>query len=249
MRRSFDASGGRYGSPRVLADLLEAGWRVSKKSVEASMPRQRLVGRPTRRRRRPLTRPDNAAAPIPDLVQRDFNAAAVDKGWWGVLTDFPTDDGKLYLATVEDLASRRIVGFGICEHHDAELATIALMMAIAVRGGDVAGVIFHTDRGSEYTAELFAAACSRSQITQSMGRAGSCLDNAAAESFFSTLEWELFRTTTFATKLSARREVAQFIDWYNRIRRHSSCEMKSPIDFEAILAARAAETVTDGEAA
>ena len=101
-------------------------------------------------------------------------------------------------------------------------------MAVAVRGGDVAGTIFHTDRGSEYTADLFAAACSTLGITQSMGRAGSCFDNAAAESFFSTLEWELFRTTHFDTKQAARREVARFIDWYNRIRRHSSCEMKPP---------------------
>ena len=123
VRRSFAASGGRYGSPRVLADLLEAGWRVSKKSVEASMARQRLVGRPTRRRRRLLTRPDKGAPPVPDLVKRDFTAPAVNRKWCGDLTEVPTEEGKLYLATVEDLASRRIVGFGICEHHDAELAT------------------------------------------------------------------------------------------------------------------------------
>ena len=161
----------------------------------------------------------------------------------------PTGEGKLYLATVEDLASRRIIGFGLSEHHDAELATAAIKMAVAVRGGDVAGAIFHTDRGSEYNAELFAAACARSRITQSMGRAGSCFDNAAAESFFSTVEWELFRITPLATKHAARREVAWFIDWYNRIRRHSSCEMKPPIAYEAILAARAAEPVDDEEAA
>ena len=162
VRHSFEASGGRYGSPRVHADLLEAGWRVAKKSVEASMARQGLVARPSPRRRRFLTRPDKAAAPIPDLVKRDFSAPAVNRKWCGDLTEVPTDEGKLYLATVEDLASRRIVGFGLSEHHDAELATTAIKMAVAVRGGDVAGTIFHTDRGSEYTAELFAAACSRS---------------------------------------------------------------------------------------
>jgi transposase InsO family protein len=174
----------------------------------------------------------------------------VNVKWCGDLTEIPTDEGKLYLATVEDLASRRIVGFGLSGHHDAEVATAALKMAVAVRGGDLAGVIFHSDRGSgEYTAGLFEAACSSSQVTQSMGRAGSCFDNAAAESWFSTLEWELLRTTHFETKKAARREVAWFIDWYNRARRHSSCEMKPPIAYEAILAARAAETVTDGEAA
>jgi putative transposase len=149
VKRSFDASGGRYGSPRVLADLVEDGWRVSKKSVEASMARQGLVARPTRARRGFLTRPDKAAPPAPDLVKRDFTASAINHKWCGDLTEVPTGEGKLYLATVEDLASRRIVGFGLSEHHDAELATGALKMAVAVRGGDVAGTIFHSDRGSE----------------------------------------------------------------------------------------------------
>ena len=122
-------------------------------------------------------------------------------------------------------------------------------MAVAVRGGDVAGTIFHSDRGSEYSATLFEPACSTLRVNQSMGRAGSCFDNAAAESWFSTLEWELFRKRPFDTKQAARREVARFIDWYNRIRRHSSCEMKPPVEFEAILAARAAETDPAEEAA
>jgi putative transposase len=249
VKRSFDASDGRYGSPRVLADLLEDGWRVSKKSVEASMARQGLVARPTRTRRRWLTRPDKAAPPAPDLVKRDFTAPAINHKWCGDLTEVPTDEGKLYLAAVEDLASRRIVGFGLGEHHDAELATGALKMAVAVRGGDVAGTIFHSDRGSEYTATLFEQACSTLRISQSMGRAGSCFDNAAAESWFSTLEWELFRHRHFDTKHDARRQVARFIDWYNRVRRHSSCEMKPPIEFEAILATRATETAPQEEAA
>jgi putative transposase len=101
----------------------------------------------------------------------------------------------------------------------------------------------------EGTAELFAAACSTVAITQSMGRAGSCFDNAAAESFFSTLEWELFRTTHFATKQTARRGIARFIDRYKRIRRHSSCDMKPPVEYEAILAARTADDVSQEEAA
>ena len=132
---------------------------MSKKTVAASMARQGLVARPTRRRRRWLTRPDKAAPPVPDLVKRDFTAPAINTKWCGDLTEVPTEEGKLYLATVEDLASRRIIGFALSEHHDAELATAAIKMAVAVRGGDVAGAIFHTDRGSEYTAELFAAAC------------------------------------------------------------------------------------------
>ena len=249
VKRSFDASGGRYGSPRVLADLVEDGWRVSKKSVEASMARQGLVARPIPRRGRWLTRPDKAAPPVPDLVKRDFTAPAINDKWCGDLTEVPTDEGKLYLATVEDLASKRIVGFGLSEHHDATLATGALKMAVAIRGGDVAGTIFHSDRGSEYSADLFEQACKTLGVTQSMGRAGSCFDNAAAESWFSTLEWELFRKRHFDTKQAARREVARFIDWYNRIRRHSSCEMKPPVEFEAILNGRAVATAPEEEAA
>jgi putative transposase len=249
VRKSFDDSEGRYGSPRVLEDLVEAGWRVSKKTVEASMARQGLVARPSPKRRRWLTRPDKAAPPAPDLVKRDFTAPAINLKWCGDLTEVPTDEGKLYLATVEDLASKRIVGFGLSEHHDAELATGALKMAVAVRGGHVTGTIFHSDRGSEYTATLFEQACATVGITQSMSRTGNCFDNAAAESWFSTLEWELFRQRHFDTKHDARREVARYIDWYNRTRRHSSCEMKPPVAFEAILATRAAETVTVEEAA
>ena len=134
VRQSFDTSGGRYGSPRVLADLRAAGWRVAKKSVEASMARQGLVAR-RRRRRRCLTRPDKAAPRIPDLVKRDFTAVTINRKWCGDLTEVPTGEGKLYLATVEDLASRRIIGFGLGEHHDTELATRAIKMAVAVRGG------------------------------------------------------------------------------------------------------------------
>jgi putative transposase len=248
VRASFETSGGRYGSPRVLADLRADGWRVAKKTVEASMARQRLVAR-RRRRRRCLTRPDKAAPRIPDLVKRDFTASCVNCKWCGDLTEVPTGEGTLYLAAVEDLASRRIVGFGLSEHHDAELAAAALKMAVAVRGGAVAGTMFHSDRGGEYSAELFALACRRCGIAQSMGRAGSCDDNAAAESFFSTLEWELFRLTPLATKHDARREIARFIDWYNRTRRHSTCGMRSPIEYEAILTARAVESPNEPEAA
>jgi transposase InsO family protein len=172
-----------------------------------------------------------------------------NEAWVADITYIPTREGWLYLAAVEDLASRRVPGFAIDEHHDAELAAGALKMAAAVRGGDVGGVIFHSDRGSEYTADHFAAACAALGVTQSMGRTGSALDNAAAESFFSTLEFECLRKHRFATKAEARRVVARYIDRYNRTRRHSSCEMKCPVDYEAILAARQAPEAQDGEAA
>ena len=109
-------------------------------------------------------------------------------------------------------------------------------MAVAVRGGDVAGVIFHSDKGGEYTGDVFAGACDALGVIQSMGRVGSTLDNAAAESFNSTLEWELLARRHFATKDQARREVAAFIDRYNHRRRHSTCEMLPPVAYEQVLA-------------
>ena len=164
----------------------------------------------------------------------------------GDLTEIPTEEGKLYLAAVEDLCSRRVPGFAIGGHHDAALAIEAVRMAVAVRGGDVAGVTFHTDRGSEYSASDFRAACAAAGITQSTSRVGSALDNAVAESFFSALEFECLRKGPFATKAEARRAVAGFIDRYNRVRRHSSCGMVSPMQFEAALGAT---TTPEAEAA
>jgi transposase InsO family protein len=247
VKASFEASERTYGSPRVLEDLIDEGWVVSKKTVEHSMAAQGLCGRPKRRSHN-LTRPDRAAQPVPDLVKRDFTAPTINAKWCGDLTEIPTDEGKLYLAAVLDLGSRRVPGFSLSEHHDAEVATAAIQMATATRGGNVAGVVFHSDKGSEFTADLFAAACTRLGITRSMGRVGSCFDNAAAESFNSTLEFELLCRQRFATKADARRAVAAFIDRYNTTRRHSSCEMKSPVDFEALLAQRAVATV-EGEVA
>jgi transposase InsO family protein len=225
----------------VFEDLIEDGWKVSVNTVADSMKRQGLYGRTPKRKRRSLTRPDKAAAPIADLVKRDFDAAAINQKWCGDLTEIPTDEGKLYLATVEDLASRRLPGFAIGEHHDAALAKAALCMAAAVRGGNIAGVIFHSDKGGEYTGDTFAKTCKALGVIQSMGRVGSALDNAAAESFNSTLEWELLSRRHFATKAQARHEVARYIDRYNHRRRHSSCEMKPPVVYEQILANRAAQ--------
>jgi putative transposase len=252
VKTSFDDSGGTpgtYGSPRVWEDLVEVGWSVSVNTVAESMARQGLVGRSPKRKRRSLTRPDKAAAPIPDLVGRDFTAERINQKWCGDLTEIPTDEGKLYLAIVEDLASRRLPGFAIGEHHDAPLAKAALCMAAALRGGDVTGVIFHSDKGGEYTGDLFAKACSALGVVQSMGRVASALDNAVAESFNSTLEWELLSRRHFATKEQARREVADFIDRYNHRRRHSSAEMLPPVAYEAVLAERARQTSEQDQAA
>jgi putative transposase len=239
VKRLFAARHGRYGSPRITADLREAGWRVSEKAVAAIMREQRLVAR-AKKRRKHTTRPGKGRWRAPDLIGRDFPAATVNQKWYGDGTEIATDEGKLFLDSILDMGSRRIVGFAMGEHHDAQLAHAALAMAVAIRGGRdaIVGVVIHTDQGSEYTAKIFRAACTRMRITQSMGRVGSALDNAVIESWHSTLEFELRALERFATKAQARSRVAAWIDDYNRDRRHSACGMRSPLDYELGLHTR-----------
>jgi transposase InsO family protein len=234
--RLFGLHGGKYGSPRITADLRDAGWRVSENTVAALMREQHLAAR-RKHRRRGTTRPGKGRWRAPDLVKRDFPAARLNKKWYGDGTEIPTGEGKLYLASVLDMASRRILGFALGEHHDAQLAYGALAMAIAVRGGQVPGVIMHTDQGSEYTAGLVRTACQRLSIRQSMGRPGSALDNAVIESWHSTLQFELRALEHFATKAAARARIPAWIDDYNHHRRHSALRMMSPADYEKTLQA------------
>ncbi|MFJ9481758.1 IS3 family transposase [Streptomyces mirabilis] len=170
IRQIFENSGCTYGSPKVW--LL--GWRVSVNTVARLMAELGLAGRKIRRRGG-LTRPDKRPA-FADFVRRDFTADAPDQVWCGDMTEISTGEGKLYLATVIDLFSRRLLGYAMGARHDAELVVASLHMAAATRGGDVKGVIFHSDRGSEYGSRRFRWACRRLGVTQSMGRVGSCFD-------------------------------------------------------------------------
>jgi putative transposase len=237
VRRLFEEHKGKRGSPMITADLREAGWRVSKNTVAALMAEMGLAARP-KRRRKGTTRPGKGRWKAPDLVKRDFPAEQVNVKWYGDGTDIGTDEGKLYLDSVLDAGSRRVLGFALGEHHDADLAYGALVMAVAVRGGQVPGVIFHTDQGSEYTAAVFRAACERLGVCQSMGRPGSALDNAVIESWHSTLEFELRRLEHYATRAAARAGVAAWIEDYNHCRRHSSLGRVSPVDYERSLAGK-----------
>jgi putative transposase len=236
--RLFAKHRGTYGSPRISADLRAEGWRVSENTVAQIMRELGLAAR-RRKRRRQTTRRGRGRWRAPDLVHREFGADGLNRRWYGDGTEVPTDEGKLHLDSVLDMASRRIVGFAVGEHHDAALATTALQMAVAVRGGKqaVAGVVFHTDQGSEYTAAAFRVACARLGVTQSMGRAGSALDNAVIESWHSTVEFELRSLEHFTTKAQARARVAAWIEEYNHNRRHSALGMRSPIGYELALQA------------
>ncbi|MFF8919312.1 IS3 family transposase [Streptomyces sp. NPDC015032] len=236
----FDASGGTYGSPKVWIMLVRQGWRVSVNTVAKLMAELGLAGRKIRRRRG-LTRPGKRAA-APDFVHRDFTAAEPDLVWAGDMTEIDTSEGKLYLATVIDLFSRRLLGYAMGERHDAELVVASLNMAAATRGGDVRGVIMHTDRGSEYCSRKFKRACRKLGIVQSMGRVGSCFDNAVSEAFNSVLKVEYVHRHTFRTRAEARIRIATWItDFYNARRLHSVCGFKSPIDYERDYRATLAE--------
>jgi transposase InsO family protein len=209
---------------------------VSQNTVAALMRELGLAAR-RKKKRRSATRPSRGRWRAPDLVRRDFPASKLNCKWYGDGTEIATGEGKLYLASVLDMASRRVLGFALSQHHDAQLAYGALTMAVAVRGGQVPGVILHTDQGSEYTAGAFRAACARLSITQSMGRPGSALDNAVIEAWHSTLEFELRSVEHFPTRQAARARAAAWIDDYNRNRRHSALRMMSPVDYEQALAA------------
>jgi putative transposase len=234
--RLFALHQGRYGSPRITADLRDDGWRVSENTVAALMRELGLAAR-RKKKRRSTTRPGRGRWRAPDLVKRDFPAARINQKWFGDGTEIATGEGKLYLDSVLDMGSRRVPGFALGQHHDAQLAYGALAMAVAVRGGQVPGVIFHTDQGSDYTARAFRQACERLGVTQSMGRPGSALDNAVIEAWHSTLEWELRREQHFATRAQAQAGVAAWIEDYNTSRRHSALGMRSPLAYEHALAA------------
>ena len=231
---AFSKARGLHGSPRLHADLRDDGWKVSEKTVADSMRRQGLVARRIRRRNG-LTRQDKTAPKFPDLLRRDFTADRPNARWVGRHDRDPHGRrGKLYLATVIDLYSRRLLGAATGLHPDAELACAAIKMAVAARGGvdaqrpiwredEAERVIFHTDRGSTYTANAFTKLCRQLGVRQSMGRVGSCFDNAAAEAFFSSLEWEVLSRHDFE---DTRQAQAVVLDWcygfYNHDRRHSS---------------------------
>ena len=228
----FTRRQGRDGSPPITIRLRDAEWRISKNTVADSMRRQGLVARP-RKRRRGLTKADRRARKPADLLQRDFAPPGrINQRWVSDLTEINTGEGVLYLASILDLRSRRAIGYALGGHHDADLAAAAVQVAIATRGGDVAAVVLHTDQGGEFSGGALSRVCTAAGIIQSQGRTGSALDNAVAESFHSTLEFELRSRQRFATRAQARRAVVAWIEEYNTGRLHSTNGMICPVDYE-----------------
>lgn len=228
----WECSNRTYGSPRVHQWLRKQGFQVGRKRVARIMRENGWEGESGRRKVR-TTIVDRGATAAEDLVGRDFNPAAPDVCWCGDITYLRTGEGWLFLATVIDLFSRRVIGWSVAEHMRTELVASALTMAVATRGGHLDGVIFHSDRGSQYTSADFGDLCADVGVVQSMGATGVCWDNAAAESFFGTLKRELAHRTRWATRADARRDLIRWIEgWYNGRRLHSSIGYNSPIEHE-----------------
>jgi transposase InsO family protein len=223
--RQIQAEHRGYGSPRVTVELRRQGMHVNRKRVERVMRERGLAGI-TRRRRRSLTKPDARAAPAPDLIRRDFTAPAPGLRLVGDITYLPTAEGWLYLATTIDLFNREVVGHAMATHMRAELVCEAVELAHR-RGLVRSDAIFHSDRGSQYGSQSFRALLARLGMRPSMGRTGSCFDNAVAESFFASLKAEI-GTRVFESRAAARREVFAYLNYYNNKRLHSTVNHQTP---------------------
>lgn len=230
--RHFHATlAGNPGVRRMRAELAAAGHRVSRKRVWRLMRAAGLQGRHPRAWKRTTIR-GSAPVSAPDLVGRSFTAAGCNEKWCGDITYIKTWQGWAYLATVIDLHSRALVGWAIADHMKTTLVTEALDMALTHRR-PAAGVIFHSDRGTQYTSAEFAAYCKKHRIRRSLGRTGTCFDNAVSESFFATYKKELIHTRPWPTLALLKKETFTWIEeYYNRTRRHSSLEYLTPAEYE-----------------
>jgi putative transposase len=237
VRAAHAKSRGRYGAPRVRAELADDGVVTSEKRVARLMREDGLVARA--KRRYVVTTDSDHAEPIaPNLLARRFDLVqhpTPDRAWVGDRTYVPTREGWLYLAVQLDLATRRVVGWATGGTLDTALPLAALRRALAERRPK-AGLIVHSDRGSQYASTAYRTVLAAAGLVQSMSRKGDCWDNAVAESFFSTLEHELLAEANFHSRYEAQRAIFEFIEvWYNRERRHSTLGYVSPAQYERQL--------------
>jgi putative transposase len=232
IRRIHRDTRGRYGSPRIHAELTAQGRGVSRGRIERLMRRhgiRAIMARP----RWVRTTDSHHDLPIaPNLLNRNFTATAPNRVWLADITYVKTDQGWLYLATVLDLYSRKIVGWAMCDHLRTDLPLAALRMAISAQR-PATGLIHHSDRGVQYASEDYRNAIKSAGFLPSMSRRADCYDNAPMESFFHTLKTELVHHTRYATRAEATRDIFAYIEgFYNRTRRHSAIGYISPIEME-----------------
>jgi len=226
-----------YGAPRIHAELRDTGTRVGKKRVARLMRAAGLAGRAPKRFRRTTVPAVAPAAQPADLVRRDFTARAPDRVWLSDITYVRTWEGWLYLAVILDAFSRRVVGWALADHLRTELATDALSMALTTRRPG-AGLIHHSDRGSQYLSAAYVGILTKHGARSSAGQPGTCYDNAVAESFYATLKTELLYRAAWPTRQQAKTAIFHYLEgFYNRARRHSTLGYLSPAAFEAEHAA------------
>ena len=231
MKKVHAAERGNPGVRRMHAALAALGHQLAHKRVWRLMKAAGLRGRHPRAWRR-TTIGGDAPVSAPDLLGRDFHAEQPNQKWCGDITYIKTWDGWAYLATVIDLHSRKVVGWAVADHMRTELVTTALDMAIANRRPP-AGVIFHSDRGAQYTSAAFDAYCKKNRIRRSLGRTGVCYDNAASESFFATYKKELVHTRPWPTIADITGQSGDWIEnYYNTTRRHSTLGYLTPREYE-----------------
>ena len=224
---------GRYGAPRVTAELRDLGFMVNRKRIARLMRENGIVGRPRRTYRGTTTDSEHDDPIAPNLLERRFTMDAPNEAVVGDITYLRTQGGWVYLAVLIDLFSRKVVGWAITDTMETSHCLTALQRARATRG-DLAGAIHHTDRGSQYASHAYREAIQDAGMRQSRSRKGNCWDNAVAESFFGTLEQELVPETPWRDLAAAREAVSHYIHrYYNAERRHSHNGQKSPIETEA----------------
>jgi putative transposase len=235
VRVAHDTSGATYGRPRIHRELQAQGLPVSSKRVGRLMREAGLVVRRRKSFRVPTTDSSHQYPVAPNVLAQQFTVSELNRVWVADITHVPTREGTLYLAAVLDLGSRRCIGWAMRNDLDGELTLGALRMACAARHPRP-GLIHHSDRGGQYAAATYQAALTEYGMKASMSRAANCYDNAVAESFFSTLECELFVKHTWRTRAEARQAIFRYIEtWYNSRRRHSTLGYVSPVDFEEQL--------------
>lgn len=222
---------GTYGEPRMTVELANRGRVVNHKRVRRLMRLHGIVGvhKPAKVR---TTIPAEENPPLPDLVGRRFAPAAPDVTWVGDITYVATGEGWLYVASVLDLGSRRLLGYSMAAHMRTELVTDALDMAATARAGATAGIIFHGDRGAQYMSGDHRQRIADLGMVQSVGRTGVCWDNAVAEAFWSSLKREVVHRYRFATRAEARRAIFAWLNTYNHRRLHSSLGYLPPVQWE-----------------
>jgi len=231
VQRIFAANRGRYGAPRVRRELLREGVGIGRKRV-ARLMREAGLRAKSRRKYKPTTDSNHSLPVAPNLLARDFRTERPDVAWVSDITYLWTRQGWLYLAVILDLYSRRVVGWRLSDRMTASLVCDALDDAARQRR-PARGLVFHSDRGSQYASHAFRRRLQRRNMRQSMSRRGNCWDNAVTESFFATLKKELVRGRAFDTRDQARSEVFEYIEvFYNRHRTHSLLNYETPDAFE-----------------